>query len=408
MIPRGVPDIGWRDLLFGLLQSLRHGDLDSAQCEAEAAWSRDSRTLACLSVRSGFDLVLQALALPPGSELLVSAVTIPHMLEIIERHGLRARPVDVDPHSLALDCRSVAGAISGQTRALLVAHLWGSRMPLDGLARLARRHGLLLIEDCAQAFDAQYHGHAASDISMWSFGPIKTATALGGALLCFRDRGLYNTARRLQAAYPLQSRRAYAGRICTIGALKLLATPVVFGAFVALCRARGIDHDTLIFEALRSYRTARPGHGTPGGADLPARLRRRPCAALLRLLARRVASADRRAIEQRARRAERIYGMLPSIAHPGDTAAAHTHWMVPIVSRRPDELVRRLWQHGFDATTRGSSLTVAQPAEQAPSAAAMLAQLVYLPVYPRLSPRQTRRLCRAVLEFEHAQQVSGD
>ena len=390
MIPRGVPDIAWRDLLFGLSQNLFAGDIERAQREADTAWTSDGDMLACLSVRSGFDLVLQALALPPGSEVLVSAVTIPDMLEIIARHGLRIRPVDVDPDTLATVCCSVAGAISGPTRALLIAHLWGSRMPMDELAQLSRRHGLVLIEDCAQAFDAEYRGHPACDVSMWSFGPIKSATALGGALLRFRDRGLLADVRRIQAAYPLQSRVAYTKRIARIAALKLLATPLAYGMFVALSRTRGLDHDRLIYSALRSFH----------GADLLVRLRQRPCAALLRLLARRVRAADPQSFARRAWRARRVHHMLPAIEHPGSAAVAHSHWMIPIQSRQPDGLVRHLWHRGFDATRRGSSLTVASPSDAAPCAAAMLDRLVYLPVYPRLSLRETQRMCRAVLEFE--------
>lgn len=393
VIPRGAPDIGWRDLLFGFGNSLLAGNLARAQRQAEACWLPEVNTLACLSVRSGFDLVLQALALPPGSEVLVSAVTIPHMLEIIERHGLRARSIDVDPHTLAVDCRAVAGAINSRTRVLLLAHLWGSRMPLDEVALLAQRHGLVLIEDCAQVFDAVYRGHAASDICMWSFGPIKTATALGGALLRFRDRGLLAAVRRRQAAYPVQSRRAFARRIGRIAVLKLLAAPVPFGVLVAVCRARGVDHDRLIYHALRSF----------GGTDLLARLRQRPCFALLRLLARRVGTADPRATRRREQRARRLLAMLPTIAYPGAGAASHSHWMIPITSRHPDALVPYLWSRGFDATRHGSSLTAVGDAAgtaHVSQAANMLEHLVYLPVFPGLLANDTRRLCRAVLEFE--------
>ena len=67
---------------------------------ARACASRNEQ-LVCLSVRSGFDLLLQALALPAGSEILVSAVTHPDMVNIIERHDLRAVPVDLDLATLA-------------------------------------------------------------------------------------------------------------------------------------------------------------------------------------------------------------------------------------------------------------------------------------------------------------------
>ena len=95
----------------------------------EAAW--DARaSLACLSVRSGFDALLGALALPRGSEVLMSAVNIADMARIIEAHGLTPVPVDLDMQTLTVSMASLARAATPCTRAVLVAHLFGSRMPM--------------------------------------------------------------------------------------------------------------------------------------------------------------------------------------------------------------------------------------------------------------------------------------
>ena len=61
-------DIRWSDLAFGLLHAWLPADRWAAQRRVESAWSDSEGALACLSVRSGFDLLLSALALPPGSE----------------------------------------------------------------------------------------------------------------------------------------------------------------------------------------------------------------------------------------------------------------------------------------------------------------------------------------------------
>src|SRR5690606_8136562 len=76
MLPRGKLDIGWADLGVAARACLQMGDRGAAQRRVAAAWSDAGEALACLSVRSGFDLLLQALALPAGSEILVSAITI--------------------------------------------------------------------------------------------------------------------------------------------------------------------------------------------------------------------------------------------------------------------------------------------------------------------------------------------
>ena len=77
-------------------------------------------------------------------------------------------------------------AISPATKAILVAHLFGSRTKMEPLVDLARQHGLVLIEDCAQAFNGlEYQGYTNADVSMFSFGTIKNCTAGGrGCVAC--------------------------------------------------------------------------------------------------------------------------------------------------------------------------------------------------------------------------------
>ena len=130
------------------------------------------------------------------------------MLRIIRDHGLVPVPVDIDVEHLAVDPASLERGLSPRTRAVLVAHLFGTRQPLDAVVRFARQHKLLVIEDCAQAFvGTGFTGHPEASVSMFSFGPIKTATALGGGLLLVRDPAVLATMRRLLAAEPLQTPR---------------------------------------------------------------------------------------------------------------------------------------------------------------------------------------------------------
>src|SRR3972149_295341 len=96
MWPRKQIDVGAADIAYGMGQVLWGGAEESAALSPDPGWIPDDEALVCLSVRSGFDLLLTALGLPPGSEIVVSAVTIPDMVRIIEHHGCVAVPVDVD------------------------------------------------------------------------------------------------------------------------------------------------------------------------------------------------------------------------------------------------------------------------------------------------------------------------
>lgn len=397
MIPRGSPDIGWRDLLAGLRDCMAPPPEREARALAEAPSGHVGR-LACLSVRSGLDLALQALALPAGSEVVVSAVTIPDMVRVLEHHGLVAVPADLDMGRLSVDLRSLERAITPRTRAILVAHLFGSQMDMAPLAALARRRDMLLLEDCAQAYDGRYAGHPDSDVVMFSFGPIKTSTALGGAILRLRDPALLARARAIQEAYPAQPTRPYLRRLLLFIGLKALARPAALAALAAICRLRGRGHDALITGLLRGF----PGDG------LIARLRHRPCAPLLAMLARRLRRPPTATLARRAALAQAISAALPERQFAGSRAERHTHWALPLVSADPEALARRLWAIGVDASRSASSLYVVEPPPGRPEAsraAAVMERLLYLPLHPALDRAALQRMARAIDAFERERRI---
>ena len=108
--------------------------------------------LACLSVRSGLDLLLAALELPAGAEVLYSAITIPDMAQVSREHGLVPVPVDLVGSDLRVDVDSLRRAISPRSRVLVVAHLFGARPDLTEVLAVARDADLFVVEDCAQAW----------------------------------------------------------------------------------------------------------------------------------------------------------------------------------------------------------------------------------------------------------------
>jgi len=88
--------IGWPDLGYGLWSCLHTPARTALEHRVEAFWSSANDTLACFSVRSGFDLLLQTLALPAGSEILFSALNVKGMIKIARRHDLVPVPIDLD------------------------------------------------------------------------------------------------------------------------------------------------------------------------------------------------------------------------------------------------------------------------------------------------------------------------
>jgi dTDP-4-amino-4,6-dideoxygalactose transaminase len=97
---------------------------EKTEAELDTAWS-PKQTLASCTVRSGFDLCLQACEFPPGSEILVSAVTIPDTVRIIEYHQLVAVPIDIQDDA-SVSVEDVTALISPRTRGILIAYLFGN------------------------------------------------------------------------------------------------------------------------------------------------------------------------------------------------------------------------------------------------------------------------------------------
>lgn len=380
MYARKRLDIGWSDLIAGLNACAFVHDTDAVRRDVEGWFGPERDAFACLSVRSGLDLYLEVLALPKGSEVLMSALTIPDMWKVIERHGLVPIPVDVDARTLAPRPEAWRAAVTPRTRLALVAHLFGTRVSLAPLHELKRERGILVLEDCAQAFTgADFKGDPLADVSMFSFGPIKTATALAGGVLRISDAAILERMRAIHSDWPMQSRWGYTKRIFKYGLLKSITQPQLYTGFVHGCRLCGTTHDKVIQGTVRGFK----------GGDFFQKIRHQPSAPLLALMKRRLLRGSERRVAQRTERSRRLIDRVGAgLEIPGVAAPLHTYWVFTVLSNRPDELVARLCAAGFDATRIATMSAVSPPADRTDleprEARALLARIVYLPVYPEM------------------------
>ena len=134
-------------------------------------------------------LALRAAGLHPGDEVITTAFSAyPTTVGILQSEAV---PVFADVHleDGLIDPSRVEAALTTRTRALVPVHLYGAMAAADELAVLARKRGLALIEDCAQAHGASLHGRPAGSfgpLAAWSFYPTKNLGAFGdgGAVTC--------------------------------------------------------------------------------------------------------------------------------------------------------------------------------------------------------------------------------
>src|SRR3954471_6355161 len=157
----------------------------------------------CVGVASGTAaLTIAALAsgIQPGDEVIVPAHTF-----IASALGLAhagAVPVfcDVDPGTGLIDPAAAEAALTERTAAILAVHLYGQMCDMDALGAVARRHGLIVLEDAAQAHGARYRDGRAGSFgaaTAFSFYPSKNLGALGdGGAVCTNDERVAQDARR--------------------------------------------------------------------------------------------------------------------------------------------------------------------------------------------------------------------
>ena len=147
-------------------------------------------------------LALRACGVGPGDEVITVSHTAVATVAAIELAGAEPRLVDIDPQTCTLDPRQLERAITSRTRAVVPVHLYGAPADLDPIFDIAYRHGLKVIEDCAQAHGATYRGRrvgAWGDVAAFSFYPTKNLGAIGdGGLVATGDARLAERARLLR------------------------------------------------------------------------------------------------------------------------------------------------------------------------------------------------------------------
>ncbi|QFU87516.1 DegT/DnrJ/EryC1/StrS aminotransferase family protein [Amycolatopsis sp. YIM 10] len=141
----------------------------------------------CVGLDNGTNAVklgLQALEVGPGDEVITVANTAVPTVTAIEGAGATPVFVDIRPDTYLMDTDQVAAAITSRTKAILPVHLYGQCVDMTPLTELARRHGLVILEDCAQAHGARQHGRMAGTfggVGAFSFYPTKILGTYGDA-----------------------------------------------------------------------------------------------------------------------------------------------------------------------------------------------------------------------------------
>jgi perosamine synthetase len=150
---------------------------------------------------AALDAAVAALDLAPGDEVILPSFTIISCAAAVVRAQAMPVVVDCDPRTFNMRAADVAAVITPRTKAIMVVHLYGLPVDMDGILELASRHGLKVIEDAAEMHGQTYRGGPCGsfgDVSAFSFYPNKHVTTGEGGMIVTDDEALAKRCRSLR------------------------------------------------------------------------------------------------------------------------------------------------------------------------------------------------------------------
>lgn len=190
-----------------LLECLRSGWVSSEGPfvgrfeEAMANQVGRSHAVAVSNGSAALDIAVAALGLGPGDEVILPAFTIISCAAAVVRAGATPVLVDCDPLTWQMDVEQVEARVTARTKALMPVHIYGLPVRMDPLLALARRLGLHVIEDAAEALGQSYRGTPCGgmgDLSTFSFYANKHVTTGEGGMVLTNDAKLADACRSLR------------------------------------------------------------------------------------------------------------------------------------------------------------------------------------------------------------------
>jgi perosamine synthetase len=172
-----------------------------ARFEAEfAEFCGVRHAISCCNGTAAVHLALVAHGIGPGDEVIVPTLTYVATANPVAYCGAQPVFVDAEPRTWNMDPERVAEAITPRTRGIVVAHLFGHPVDMDPILELAKRHGLWVVEDAAEAHGATYRGRivgSMGSLATFSFYGNKIITTGEGGMVVCDDDELAATVRQL-------------------------------------------------------------------------------------------------------------------------------------------------------------------------------------------------------------------
>lgn len=332
---------------------------NKAAFEAEfAEWLGAGEAVGVGSGTDAIYLVLKALGIGPGDEVVTVSHTAVNTALAISEVGATPVLVDIDPETYCMDPAALAAACSERTRAMIPVHLYGHPVDMDPVMELAHRRRLAVIEDCAQSHGALYKGRMTGTIGTagcYSFYPTKNLGACGdGGAVVSADAVLIAKVRSFSNCGQSEERyhNIYKGDVSRLDEIQAAILRVKLGALGEVNERRR--------EVAAFYREALAGAAASAGIILPT---------------------------------ERDW-------------ARHVYHLYVVRSSARDDLQRHLAGHGVRTLVHYPVPVHLQPAYademsgiSLPESEKAAAEVLSLPFFPEITEAQLRYVAESVLSF---------
>jgi dTDP-4-amino-4,6-dideoxygalactose transaminase len=164
-----------------------------------ATYLGSDHCIGCGNGTDALEIILKSLGVGSGDEVIVPALSWIATAECVNNVGAEPVFVDVNPFNYTIDINRIEEKITSRTKAIIPVHLYGGPADLEGISEIAEKHGLYIVEDCAQAHGAEFKGKKIGTFgiaSAFSFFPSKNLGAFGDAgAIVTNDKKIADNAR---------------------------------------------------------------------------------------------------------------------------------------------------------------------------------------------------------------------
>ena len=381
-----LPPSAWKRAIGAGFNDAKDGPETIERLErafAEIMGSPDA--VAVPSGRAGLKFTIDALELDPGAEIICSAFAYPVVPFIAHTMGYSVRFADCELQTLGMDPESLQEVISDRTAVVITTHLYGVPCRIREIRDIARRHGAILIEDCAHCYGASVDGQPAGSFGTFgyfSFETSKPINTMGGGMVTVSDPELAQRVREVARAQEPKDGSWLRKRLQKTTFEATVTNPMVFnlGVYPALrVLAKRDDSDRFAsgYQPDETTMEGRMGRFTPYQATL---------------------GLDQMAtvgpqLEDRIANAERLFRHLEGAVlfqRNPDPEVRSNYMLVAALMPKLEQVANRLLELGVDSKHHymRDCTSIGDGGGSFPNAARAEAEVLHLPAYPELSSSQ--------------------